>query len=375
MSQGARFVENSYLKEPTEEMHPKLKETLWFYIKGSLAHTRELLRLAPSNAACPRASDVRGWMEILDLNTVGIARLLGVQRTSVATNYLKPDLEKQVGMTAPRLLRAGLLTGYFKHHPDAPQYYAAMGLLDEMVKKGELDKIWYTIVNAKKHGAKPEVIDQLREAAIATMCPQYPMSLSDPGNVAGSDDKSAARKVRPTREVYRMEAADKRRLNKDYSRHVIVDEDFTGATLDGMYNETVFVNCIFNQTKLVGQFYDAEFYQCQGTQILLNGFFDRAQFYEARFDVIELKGSFTFSRLISSFFGNPDGIEAKPEQFEGAEGILSYIDVRLPEPRTIDGRETLSKWIQIFPAAKAWSRTTQPGTPMGDVLHDAYFSV
>ncbi|WP_187654400.1 hypothetical protein [Xenorhabdus sp. PB62.4] len=51
------------------------------------------------------------------------------------------------------------------------------------------------------------------------------------------------------------------------------------------------------------------------------------------------------------------------------------MDIRLPEHRTIQGRETLSKWIQIFPAAKAWSRATQPGTPMDDVLHGAYFSV
>ncbi|PHM52064.1 MULTISPECIES: hypothetical protein [Xenorhabdus] len=373
MSQGARFVENSYLKETTEAMQAQLKETVWFYMQGNLAETRELLRWGPKNPACPRVSDIRAWMKILDLNTVGIARLFGVQRTTVATNYLGPKLDKQVGMTVPRLLRAALLTGYFKHNPDAPQYYAAMSLLDEIIKNGELDTIWCKIVQAKRKGAKPEVIDQLRQSAIATMCPQYPVSLSDASSMTGSDNKIPPKKVRPSREVYRMEAADKRRLNKDYSRHVIVDEDFTGATLDGIYNETVFVNCIFNKTTFVGQFYDAEFYQCQGTEILLNGLFDRAQFYEARFDVLELKGSFTFSRLISSFFGNPDGIEAKPEQFAGAEGILSYVDISLPEPRTIQGRETLSKWIQIFPAAKAWSRTTQPGTPMGDVLHAAYF--
>lgn len=366
-----RIVNASYLRPLNPDIEEDIYRSLWYYVSGSLKETRALIK--KESDTCPRSYDVRDWMDMLDLNTVGLAKLLGVRRTSVANNYLLDIADTKIGITAPRLLRAALLTGYFKRHPEAPQYFSAMSMLNDMVQSGEFDDIWITVAEAKAKGMKPSYVDRMRAEALANLRPHEVVSVDDEEYQEWLAVKQMKLRAKPARDIYALKVGDLQKMERDYTRTVFIDKNFSGVVMSGMFNESVFINCVFDNTKFTGNFVDTEFYSCRGTGTFMNGLFDRTLMVNTTFDVEELKGSFTFIRMRNSYFGQPAGIQASTAQFAGGEGIRSYVDVPLPEHRKISGRAELAQWIDIFPDAKFWAHNTEPGTPMGDALHDRYF--
>lgn len=363
-----RIIVESALPTPTGEPNEDLY-SLWAYAGVSLKELRNTLHITSPD--CPRVANIREWMEALDLNTVGVAALFGVTRPTVSARYLSDSEDNRVPMGTQKMIRAALLTGYFRHHPHAPLYTSAMNILDGMIGSGEIDNVFRPLVVAKRD--QPDDLDRIRLGVVAMLRPDDATQATEYSYVKWCRSRGINIPVGESREPYHLTEKELAKMSGDFNRQFFYRANFTECVLSGEFTEAVFVDCVFNDAVLSGDFTGAEFINSTSTNVSLNGTFDFAQFSVVAWDVIECQGTFRHSRLRRTAFINQNGLDIDVIVFDGAEGLASYVDVCLPNVKTIEGRTVLKGWLDVFPEAKFWSQTCEEGMPMGDALHDRYF--
>lgn len=363
-----RIVSESYLPVPTDSPDQGL-DTLWAYAGVSLRDQRRML--SPQAAECPRVSDILAWMETLDINTVGAALLFGVTRPTISARYLSDDPDHRVVMGTRKMLRAALLTGFYRHHPHAPLYSAAMTLLDNLISSGEIDNIFRPLIHARRD--QPNDLDRIRDGVVAMLRPAEVTETSYPSYVQWCNTRGIKYPMGASREPYELVPRELPNVKGDYVRQFFYKRDFSNCTLSGEFAEAVFLECQFDGAVLSGNFTGAELLSCTGAGVTLSGDFDFALFTSVLWDVSAVTGTFRNARLRRTMFANVDGMEIDVRQFAGCEGLASYVDARLPNVSTIEGRTTLQSWTESFPEARLWAQTCTEGQPMGDALHDRYF--